>query len=85
MDPNQRVFLETAWEALENSGHDPRRYPGAIGVFAGSGGSVSSYLFALAERFQAYVSARQAYLTSERTRTFCPLGSATNFSSADRR
>jgi len=36
IDPQQRVFLETAWEALENSGYDPETYDGPIGVFAGS-------------------------------------------------
>ncbi len=37
MDPQQRVFLECAWEALEDAGCDPSRYRGAIGVFAGAG------------------------------------------------
>jgi acyl transferase domain-containing protein/thioesterase domain-containing protein len=37
MDPQHRHFLECAWEALENAGHVPQRFPGAIGVFAGSG------------------------------------------------
>ena len=36
MDPQQRIFLETAWEALENAGCDPKTYDGPIGVFAGS-------------------------------------------------
>jgi 3-oxoacyl-(acyl-carrier-protein) synthase len=36
-DPQQRLFLESCWEALEDSGYDPRRYPGAIGVFGGAG------------------------------------------------
>ena len=36
-DPQQRIFLECAWEALENAGYDPQRYDGAIGVYAGSG------------------------------------------------
>jgi acyl transferase domain-containing protein/aryl carrier-like protein len=36
-DPQQRVFLEAAWEALENSGYDPARVDGPIGVYAGSG------------------------------------------------
>ncbi len=35
IDPQQRVFLECAWEALECAGHDPWRHPGAIGVYAG--------------------------------------------------
>ena len=34
-DPQQRLFLETGWEALEDAGYDPSRYPGAIGVFGG--------------------------------------------------
>ena len=35
-DPQQRIFLECAWEALEDAGIDPARYPGSVGVFAGS-------------------------------------------------
>ncbi|HWF67143.1 MAG TPA: type I polyketide synthase, partial [Acidobacteriaceae bacterium] len=37
IDPQQRVFLECAWEALEDAACDPASYPGAIGVFAGTG------------------------------------------------
>ncbi len=43
-DPQQRLFLECAWEALESAGCDPERPPGAIGVFAGTG--LSTYLLA---------------------------------------
>jgi len=35
MDPQHRVFLETAWDAVENSGHDPSSL-GSAGVFAGA-------------------------------------------------
>ncbi|MDP8984155.1 MAG: acyltransferase domain-containing protein, partial [Pseudomonadota bacterium] len=35
-DPQQRLFLECSWEALEDAGCDPAAYAGAIGVFAGS-------------------------------------------------
>lgn len=35
MDPQQRVFMECAWEALEEGGYDPETYPGRIGVYAG--------------------------------------------------
>jgi len=42
MDPQQRVFLECAWESLENAGYDPETYRGLIGVYAGT--SMSSYL-----------------------------------------
>ncbi len=44
MDPQHRVFLETAWTALEDAGHDPARFPGAIGVYAGQ--SLNTYLLA---------------------------------------
>jgi amino acid adenylation domain-containing protein len=37
MDPQQRVFLEIAWEVLEKTGHLPQKYSGSIGVFAGCG------------------------------------------------
>lgn len=37
MDPQQRVFLEMAWHALEDAGHDPSRFKGMIGVYAGVG------------------------------------------------
>lgn len=40
-DPQQRVFLECAWQALEDAGCDPQRFKGLIGVFAGS--SLNSY------------------------------------------
>lgn len=42
MDPQHRIFLECAWEALENAGYDPDTFPGLIGVYAGT--SLSSYL-----------------------------------------
>ncbi len=37
MDPQHRVFLETAWEALEDAGYRPEDFPGSIGVFGGVG------------------------------------------------
>ncbi|MFI0907259.1 type I polyketide synthase [Streptomyces sioyaensis] len=36
LNPQHRVFLECAVEALEDAGHDPARHPGSIGVYAGS-------------------------------------------------
>ncbi|HEV7516553.1 MAG TPA: beta-ketoacyl synthase N-terminal-like domain-containing protein, partial [Thermoanaerobaculia bacterium] len=37
LDPQHRLFLECAWEALETAGYDPGRAPGAVGVYAGVG------------------------------------------------
>ncbi|WP_430788856.1 type I polyketide synthase [Actinoplanes sp. G11-F43] len=37
IDPQQRVFLECAWSALEDAACVPDTYPGVIGVFGGSG------------------------------------------------
>ncbi|MDH6626450.1 acyl transferase domain-containing protein [Streptomyces sp. LBL] len=34
-DPQQRIFAECAWHALEDTGHDPSRFDGAVGVYAG--------------------------------------------------
>ncbi|MGM1064047.1 type I polyketide synthase [Saccharothrix sp. Mg75] len=36
LDPQQRLFLECAWHALEDAGVDPGRVEGLVGVFAGS-------------------------------------------------
>ena len=35
MDPQQRLFLEHAWQALENAGYRPGGFDGLIGVYAG--------------------------------------------------
>lgn len=36
LDPQQRVFLQCAWEALEDAGYNWREYEGLIGVYAGA-------------------------------------------------
>ncbi|WP_394841999.1 acyltransferase domain-containing protein [Pendulispora brunnea] len=41
-DPQQRLFLECAWELFERAGYDLDAYAGSVGVFAGS--AISSYL-----------------------------------------
>ncbi|MBV9774812.1 MAG: non-ribosomal peptide synthetase, partial [Gemmatimonadetes bacterium] len=37
MNPQKRVFLECAWEALERAGYASGSYPGRIGVYASEG------------------------------------------------
>jgi natural product biosynthesis luciferase-like monooxygenase protein len=41
-DPQQRLFMECAWAALENAGYDSEQYGGLIGLFGGA--SLNSYL-----------------------------------------
>ena len=41
-DPQQRLFLECVWEALENAGYDTERFQGSIGLYAGV--SLNTYL-----------------------------------------
>jgi phthiocerol/phenolphthiocerol synthesis type-I polyketide synthase E len=47
-DPQQRLFLEVAWEALEHAGYDAARVAGRVGVYAGT--SMSSYYLNLLSR-----------------------------------
>ena len=41
-DPQQRFFLECAWEALEGAGYNTDKFAGRIGVYAGT--KMSTYL-----------------------------------------
>jgi len=36
IDPQQRLFLECAWQAIEDAGYNPHRYDRPIGLFGGS-------------------------------------------------
>jgi acyl transferase domain-containing protein/acyl carrier protein len=71
LDPQQRIFLECAWHALEDAGYNPDSYPGSIGVYAGS--VLSSYLFnvlspqelhAPLENFQAFTGNDKDHLST---------------------
>src|SRR5262249_9765632 len=44
-DPQQRLFLECAWEALEGAGYDPEKTKALAGVYAGM--TMSSYIVGL--------------------------------------
>ncbi|MFJ9732682.1 type I polyketide synthase [Streptomyces sp. NPDC101171] len=51
LDPQHRVFLELALEALERAGYDPERTEAQIGVYAGAG--MNTYLLHnLGERYR---------------------------------
>lgn len=42
LDPQRRLFMECAWEAMENAGYDSETYGGVVGLYAG--GALSTYL-----------------------------------------
>jgi acyl transferase domain-containing protein len=50
-DPQHRLFLESAWQALEVAGYNPAGYPGLIGVFGGS--NISTYMMSMLNNPQA--------------------------------
>ncbi len=59
IDPQQRVFLECAWEALESAGYDPGMFDGSIGVYAGGG--MSTYFLSNLMGNQGLIDAVGAY------------------------
>ena len=66
MDPQHRLFLETAWEALEDAGYDPGAYPGAIGVYAGSSLRPHAVRVLSDRDLLASVGAFQAHLSNDK-------------------
>jgi acyl transferase domain-containing protein len=71
-DPQHRLLLEVAWEALEHAGIRARGYEGAIGVFAGAGGPAyllhnlapAGWLSSTAEAFQASIHNKADHLAT---------------------
>lgn len=59
LDPQQRMFLECAWEALEYAGYAPDAIEDAVGVYAGCG--MNSYLLNQIYRDPALVAAAGGY------------------------
>ncbi|PEL52430.1 type I polyketide synthase [Bacillus wiedmannii] len=73
MDPQHRIFMECAWEAMEDAGCNAEQYQGRIGVYAGE--SMNTYwvhnvsghvdLIASAESLQAAIGNDKDSLTTE--------------------
>jgi phthiocerol/phenolphthiocerol synthesis type-I polyketide synthase E len=71
LDPQQRIFLETVWEALENAGHVPGSEREAVAIYAGS--ARSDYLaLNLLTRPDVLESAGHFALELLNERTFLP-------------
>ncbi|HZI20305.1 MAG TPA: SDR family NAD(P)-dependent oxidoreductase [Pyrinomonadaceae bacterium] len=66
MDPQHRVFLECAWEALESAGYDGEKYEGAVSVYGGV--DLSSYLMNIFsnQELVASVGALQAIMSNDK-------------------
>lgn len=65
-DPQHRLFLETASDALEDAGYDSMSYPGAIGVFGGC--ELSTYLYNLHKNIDSlgYIDGMQLMVTNDK-------------------
>lgn len=66
LDPQQRIFLECAWHALENAGYTGSRYRGAIGIYASAG--INTYLLNLYDsaRIRETVSGYELFVANDK-------------------
>lgn len=70
MDPQQRLFLEISWEALQQAGYGGRHRPDRIGVFVGS--EQNGYM----DRFAGYCAYRRIRSRMEKSAAFRKLSPA---------
>ena len=62
MDPQHRLFLETAWAALENAGYHADNFDGLIGLFGGV--SLNTYLYSFLMSQKGMISSAEGYQLS---------------------
>ncbi|MBN1481969.1 SDR family NAD(P)-dependent oxidoreductase [candidate division KSB1 bacterium] len=62
LDPQHRLFLECAWEALENAGYCPDSFPGLIGTFAGAG--MNTYIIPFLAATEGKIDTAEGYQIS---------------------
>ncbi|MGA8165595.1 MAG: amino acid adenylation domain-containing protein [Waddliaceae bacterium] len=61
-DPQQRLLMESTWEALEDAGYHPHNYPGKISIYAGSG--INTYLHSNLIKIVPSVTDLNVYITN---------------------
>jgi acyl transferase domain-containing protein len=66
IDPQQRVFLECSWEALENGGYNSQSYEGLIGVYAGVGMNTYAFNFLTNEIIRNSINDYQLFLATDK-------------------
>ncbi|UBU17186.1 beta-ketoacyl synthase N-terminal-like domain-containing protein [Nonomuraea gerenzanensis] len=66
LDPQHRQLLETAWSALEDAGHDPRRTRLRTGVYVGGGPSEHAVAAQVDGRLRARLGAMRARVFTDR-------------------
>jgi acyl transferase domain-containing protein/acyl carrier protein len=91
IDPQHRLFLECAWEALETAGYNSQTYTGRIGTYAGVGwngyltsnlASNPELLQASAEGYQTLIGNEKDYLTTRVSYQLNLTGSSINIQTA---
>lgn len=90
MDPQHRVFMEIAWEALESAGYMPHKYNGSIGVFAGCRNNMYYYTNVLSNTeliekvgsFQVMIANEKDYLATRTAHSLDLKGPAITVQSA---
>ncbi len=66
LDPQQRLFLETAWEALERAGYGNERYRGVVSVFAGASSNLYQANLASNPEILRSVGRYQTFLSNDK-------------------
>ncbi|MEZ0109047.1 acyl transferase domain-containing protein/thioesterase domain-containing protein/acyl carrier protein [Catenulispora sp. EB89] len=69
IDPQQRVFLETAHDALQDAGYDPDQYSGRVGVFGGIGLNLYGWENVAANSAELNLTHLQALIAVEKDHT----------------
>ena len=62
LDPQHRLFMECAWEALENAGYNAEEYDGLIGTFGGVG--MNTYILPFLSSRRGAISTAEGYQIS---------------------